>query len=62
VPEAAGKANRLAAALVGENRERVEQKKESYERAAGRSCVLNEGFHGAGVLRHFMVPVIAFTG
>src|SRR5271165_7347386 len=59
--EAAGKANRLAAALVGENRERVEQKKESYERAAGRSCVLNEVFHGVGVWKHFMVPVIAFT-
>jgi len=62
VPEAAGKANRLAAALVGENRERVEQKKESYERAAGRSCVLNEVFHAVGVWKHFMMSVIAFTG
>src|SRR5271166_1390995 len=44
VLEAACKANCLAAALVGENRERVEQKKESYERAAGRSCVLMKVF------------------
>src|SRR4029077_16932788 len=44
--EAAGKADCLATALVGECRERVEEKEENYERAAGRSCALAEVSHG----------------
>src|SRR3984893_5596863 len=54
--EAACKANRLTATLVGENRERIEQKEENQERAAGRSCVLDEVFHGVGNRAHGMMP------
>ena len=43
--EAAGKANGLAATLMSENSERVEQKAENQERAAARSNRLNEVFH-----------------
>ena len=55
--EAAGKANGLAATLMSENSERVEQKAENQERAAARSNRLNEVFHSGWLETfHGMIP------
>src|SRR5208337_489157 len=47
VLEAACKPNCLTAAFMGESSKRVKEKEQNYERAGGRSCALDEVFHGA---------------
>src|SRR5271166_895306 len=55
--EAAGKSDRLAAALVGKSRERVKQQQKTHERIADRVCEPNRVSRGVCFeMSHAMIP------